>query len=143
MVYRTLRSCRMTHEDGTRSPPMTGQPVTKATGDTSVLIWLLAQSIYPDNNKILFRVCFFSENTPLSVIGSKCLGKHSRLNSSRATLENKSIKNGKWGTMRNFHDICLRLSKCIVLRREHGRLTWGLELGLHVVHEQLVPGTSI
>lgn len=122
----TETSCRMRHDEGTGSSPVTGQPVTKATGNTSVLIWLLVQSIYPDNNKRLCRVCFSSENTPPSVIGSKCLGKHFPLNPSRATVANISVKHREWWAMRSSPDICLRLSKCVVFRRECDPLTWGL-----------------
>lgn len=131
-------SCRMRHDKGTGSSPVTGQPVTTATGNTSVLIWLLVQSIYPDNNKRLCRVCFSSENTPLSVIRSKCLGKRFPLNPSRATVANISVKHGERWAMRSSPDICLRLSKCIVYRRECDPLTWGLE-----PYAQLVPGTPV
>lgn len=129
LVFRKV-SCRMRHQEGTGSSPLTDQPVTKPKGNTSVLIWLLVQSIYPDNNKILFRVCFFSENS--SVIGSECLGNHSPLSSSRATVENKSVKHGEWGTMRNFYDICLRLSKCIVFTRKCGPFTWSRGLNMQL-----------
>lgn len=135
LVFRKV-SYRMGHQEGTGSSPLTGQPVTKPIGNTSVLIWLLVKSIYPDNNKILLRVCFSSENS--SVIGSECLGKDSPPSSSRATVENKSIKHDEWGTMRKFYDICLRLSKYTMFTRKCGPFTWGLELNM-----QLVSGTSI
>lgn len=136
LVFRNSRSCRRRYQERTGSFPVTGKPVTKAIGNTSVLIWLLVQCIYPDNNKILLRVCFSSENS--SVIGSKYLAKDSPLSSSRATVENKSIKHDEWGTMRKFYDICLRLSKYTVFTRKCGPFTWGLELNM-----QLVSGTSI
>lgn len=64
------------------------------------------------------------------------MGKHFPLNPSRATVANISVKHGERWAMRSSSDICLRLSKCAVFRRECDPLIWGLE-----PYAQLVPGT--
>lgn len=114
---------------GLPASSVTDMPVYHKSNKLSPPTWLTDYTrIWPDKNKTLWSICFFSKNPLLFLIGTQRLSKHSLFNPYSVTsgkYKYQNVTNREAGGELNFPAICLRLSKWALLGREHSLPTSG------------------